>query len=118
MVIFKKFVFDSAHFLPNVPDGHKCKRVHGHTYKLTIFIEGDLQEKLDWVMDFGDLKSVVNPVVDRLDHNFLNDISGLDNPTCERIAQWIWEQIKSQLPGLVKIELYETPTSGVIYTGK
>ncbi|PIB35993.1 6-carboxytetrahydropterin synthase QueD [Reichenbachiella sp. 5M10] len=118
MVIFKKFAFDSAHFLPNVPEGHKCKNVHGHTYHLTVFLEGDLDEDFQWVMDFKDLKDVVKPVIDRLDHNMINDIPGLENPTAERITVWIWDQIKPHLPLLSKLELNETPTSGVVYEGK
>ncbi|MBU2914007.1 6-carboxytetrahydropterin synthase QueD [Reichenbachiella agariperforans] len=118
MVIFKKFAFDSAHFLPNVPEGHKCKNIHGHTYHLTVFLEGDLDEDFQWVMDFKDLKDVVKPVIDRLDHNMINDIPGLENPTAERITVWIWDQIKPHLPLLSKLELNETPTSGVVYEGK
>jgi len=118
MVIYKRFVFDSAHFLPNVPQGHKCKNIHGHTYTLTVYLEGDLDEELQWVMDFKDLKDVVNPIVDRLDHQLMNEIEGLENPTAERIAVWIWDRIQPKLPLLSKIELKETPTSGVIYEGK
>ena len=112
MVIYKRFVFDSAHFLPNVPEGHKCKNIHGHTYKLMVYLEGDLDEELQWVMDFKDLKDVVKPIVDRLDHQLMNEIEGLENPTAERIAVWIWDRIKPKLPLLSKIELKETPTSG------
>ena len=118
MIIFKKFAFDSAHFLPNVPEGHKCKNIHGHTYHLTVFLEGDLEEDLQWVMDFKELKDVVKPVIDRLDHNLMNEIEGLENPTAERITIWIWDQIKPKLPLLSKLELNETPTSGVVYYGK
>lgn len=117
MLLFKKFTFDSAHFLPNVPEGHKCKNIHGHTYQLTVFVEDELVDKLEWVMDFAELKKVVNPIIDILDHNLINEIAGLENPTCERIAIWIWDQIKHQIPTLIKIQLNETPNSGVIYTG-
>lgn len=115
MMIFKKFTFDSAHSLPHVPDGHKCKNVHGHTYLLTVWVERDLDEKLGWVMDFKDLKEVVDPLVKRIDHNYLNDIEGLENPTCEILLKWIWEELESDLPGLKRIELNETPTSGAVY---
>ena len=117
MIIFKKFTFDSAHFLPHVPDDHKCKSVHGHTYHLTISIEGELDEKLGWVMDFADLKKVLDPVINRIDHKFLNEIEGLENPTCEIFAIWIWNELKEDLPGLKRIELNETPNSGAIYEG-
>ncbi|MEO9967942.1 MAG: 6-carboxytetrahydropterin synthase QueD [Reichenbachiella sp.] len=118
MVIYKKFAFDSAHFLPNVPEGHKCKNMHGHTYNLTVFLEGDLDTELQWVMDFKELKDVVKPVIERIDHQLLNNIDGLENPTAERIVVWIWEQIQPKLPLLSKLELNETPTSGAVYEGK
>ncbi|SMD32590.1 6-pyruvoyltetrahydropterin/6-carboxytetrahydropterin synthase [Reichenbachiella faecimaris] len=118
MVIYKKFAFDSAHFLPNVPEGHKCKNMHGHTYNLTVYLEGDLDTELQWVMDFKELKDVVKPVIERIDHQLLNSIKGLENPTAERIVVWIWEQIQPKLPLLSKLELNETPTSGAIYEGK
>ena len=117
MIIFKKFSFESAHFLPNVPDDHKCKQVHGHTYRLTLFVEGGLDAGLNWVMDFAELKEVAAPVIKQIDHKLLNDIDGLDNPTCEAIAVWIWDRIKPGIPNLVKIELNETLTSGVVYKG-
>ncbi|MCZ2101688.1 MAG: 6-carboxytetrahydropterin synthase QueD [Chitinophagales bacterium] len=117
MLIFKQFTFDSAHFLPNVHDGHKCKNMHGHTYRLTVYVEGTPDSQLGWVMDFGDLKEIVAPIVDALDHKTLNEVKGLENPTCENIAIWIWNQIKPQLTSLSKVELYETPTSGAIYMG-
>jgi 6-pyruvoyltetrahydropterin/6-carboxytetrahydropterin synthase len=117
MQIFKQFTFDSAHFLPYVPDGHKCKEIHGHTYMLTVYIEGELHWQLGWVMDFADIKKIIEPVINCIDHKFLNKIEGLENPTCEIIAQWIWNNLKPQIPALIKIELNETPTSGVVYTG-
>jgi 6-pyruvoyltetrahydropterin/6-carboxytetrahydropterin synthase len=117
MVIYKQFSFDSAHFLPNVPENHKCREIHGHTYHLTIYTEGPLMLHEGWVFDFGDLKKIMSPVIDTLDHHLLNDISGLENPTAELLAIWIWKQIKPSLAGLKRIELKETPTSGVIYEG-
>jgi 6-pyruvoyltetrahydropterin/6-carboxytetrahydropterin synthase len=118
MQIYKSFTFDSAHFLPNVPDGHKCKNIHGHTYHLKVIIEGNLENRLEWVMDFAELKKVIKPIVDQLDHQLINDIPGLENPTCERIGVWIWDKIKPQIPQLKRIELQETPTSGMIYEGE
>lgn len=116
MIVFRKFTFDSAHFLPNVPDGHKCRNMHGHTYQLTVFVEGELDETYGWVMDFAELKQKVNAVIDIVDHNVLNNIAGLHNPTCEIFAVWLWHKIKPEVPLLKKIELNETPTSGVIYS--
>jgi 6-pyruvoyltetrahydropterin/6-carboxytetrahydropterin synthase len=117
MQIFKEFTFDSAHFLPNVPDGHKCKAIHGHTYRLTTYISGNLHPHFNWVMDFSDLKQAIEPIINQIDHQLLNDIPGLENPTCEQIAVWLWNQIKPAIPNLVRITLNETPTSGVVYEG-
>jgi len=118
MTIYKQFTFDAAHFLPNVPVGHKCRAMHGHTYQLCIYISGPVDEKAGWVVDFGDVKAICKPVIDRLDHALLNDIPGLENPTAENVARWLWQHFKTGLPGLQKIELKETPTSGVIYNGE
>lgn len=118
MQIFKQFSFDSAHFLPHVPDGHKCKEIHGHTYRMIVYINGELIKDLDWVMDFAEMKKVIAPVIKTIDHKLLNNIPGLENPTCEIIAVWLWNKIKPEIPLLSKIELYETPTSGVVYEGK
>ncbi len=107
MIIFKQFTFDSAHFLPNVPITHKCREIHGHTYMLTIFIEGDLHPELGWVMDFTDLKEVVEPVVKQVDHKMLNNVPGLENPTCELFAVWIWDKIKPGLPLLKSVANYK-----------
>lgn len=117
MQIFKTFTFDSAHFLPNVPEGHKCKEIHGHTYRMIVYIEGPLDEHIGWVADFADIKKAIEPIVKTVDHKLLNELPGLENPTCEKIAVWLWDRIKEKIPSLAKIELHETPTSGVIYTG-
>lgn len=117
MIIYKQFSFDSAHFLPNVPDGHKCREIHGHTYHLTLYAEGKVLDHEGWVVDFGDIKAIIRPIIDTLDHHLLNDIPGLENPTAELLSVWIWNKVKPHLPLLKKIELKETPTSGVIYQG-
>lgn len=118
MIIFKQFTFDAAHFLPHVPDGHKCKNIHGHTYKLTVFFKDELHEHLGWVCDFADVKKIIKPVIELVDHKLINQLPGLENPTCEVLTIWFWKQIKPLLPTLHKIELYETPTSGAIYMGE
>ncbi len=117
MTIFKEFTFDSAHFLPNVPETHKCRAIHGHTYKLAIFIEGETDPVLGWVMDFAELKKIMGPIIDTIDHQLLNEVPGLENPTCELLAKWIWDQVKPSIPQLCKLILNETPTSGAVYTG-
>jgi 6-pyruvoyltetrahydropterin/6-carboxytetrahydropterin synthase len=117
MEIFKKYTFDCAHYLPNVSEDHKCKKVHGHTYHLTLYFEGEIDLKYGWIIDFADIKKIVEPTIQLLDHTFLNEIEGLENPTCERMSEWLWNQIKPKISVLSKIKLKETPTSGAIYKG-
>ncbi|MGZ5287480.1 MAG: 6-carboxytetrahydropterin synthase QueD [Flavisolibacter sp.] len=117
MEIYKEYSFDSAHFLPRVPEGHKCRNMHGHTYKLKVFLEGKPDPELGWIMDFKDLKDALSGVIDQLDHKLINDIPGLENPTAENITIWIWKKIHPLLPLLSRIELYETPTTGVVDKG-
>ncbi|UEG49194.1 6-carboxytetrahydropterin synthase QueD [Ferruginibacter lapsinanis] len=117
MIIYKKFSFDSAHFLPNVPAGHKCGKIHGHTYFFTVFIEGDIIPELGWIIDYTDLKKGILPIIELLDHQLLNEVQGLENPTSEILTIWLWNRIKPIFPGLKRIELNETPSSGVIYEG-
>lgn len=118
MEVFKNFTFDAAHYLPNVPPTHKCARMHGHTYKVRIVLEGPLDPVLGWVEDFAEIKKAWKPLEERLDHHLLNEIPGLENPTAEWIAVWIWNHLLPELPQLQRIEVYETPNSGVIYSGK
>ena len=118
MEIYKDFSFDSAHFLPHVPEGHKCRNMHGHTYKLRVVVKGKPDPQLGWLMDFKELKDVIGPIIDQLDHKLINDIDGLQNPTAENITIWIWNKIQPLLLNLSRVELYETPTTGVIYSGE
>ncbi len=118
MKIAKSFTFDSAHSLPNVPDGHKCKNLHGHTYKVEIELDGPVDPHTGFVMDFGDLKAVVKPLIDQLDHTFLNDIEGLENSTAENLSVWIWNKLTGDLPLLHCISIWETPTSCCRYLGR
>lgn len=117
MEIFKEFTFESAHRLPNVEEGHKCGRLHGHSFRVELHVEGSVDQTMGWVVDFSDIKAAFKPVLDQLDHNYLNDIPGLDNPTSENLARWIWQQMKARLPLLSKVVVRETCTSGAIYRG-
>lgn len=117
MIIYKIFRFDSAHYLPNVPEGHKCGGMHGHTYTLKVSISGKPSIQTGWIMDYTDLKEVIKPWINVLDHKVLNDVPGLENPTSENLCLWLWKNIKPEMPNLYSIELNETPDSGVIYTG-
>ncbi|MFD4292858.1 6-carboxytetrahydropterin synthase QueD [Rhodococcus sp. NPDC058505] len=115
--IFREFSFEAAHRLPNVPEGHKCARLHGHSYRFSVHVEGQVDPTLGWIMDFGDLKQVVRPLVEQLDHYYLNEIEGLENPTSEVLAVWLWERLHPGLPGLSAITVRETCTSGSTYRG-
>jgi len=117
MTIYKIFRFDAAHFLPNVPKGHKCGGMHGHSYTVKISVAGWPDKKTGWIMDYGNLKIAVQPCISLLDHQVLNTLPGLENPTSENLSIWIWDKLKPVLPGLARIELNETPDSGVIYEG-
>jgi 6-pyruvoyltetrahydropterin/6-carboxytetrahydropterin synthase len=117
MEIFIIFSFDAAHRLPQVPTTHKCSQLHGHTFQVEIHVSDALDPEKQWVIDFADIKAICAPVIERLDHTYLNDIEGLENPTSEMIASWIWNQIKPKLPILSKVVVQESPHSGAVYTG-
>lgn len=117
MEIWKEFSLESAHRLPNVPADHKCARMHGHSFKVEVHVSGDLHPHLGWVVDFADIGVAWRPLHDALDHRCLNDVPGLENPTSELLARWIWARLKPTLPGLSRIVVRETCTSGCAYTG-
>ena len=117
MDIFKEFTFEAAHWLPNVPEGHKCARMHGHSFHLRITVSGAVDGKLGWVKDFADIKAAFEPYYEELDHHCLNEVEGLENPTSEYIAMWIWERLSQDLTGLSEVLVRETCTSGCIYRG-
>lgn len=117
MDVFKVFTIESAHRLPNVPAGHKCGRLHGHSFRIEVHIRGTVGKDTGWVMDFADIKKAFNPLFDQLDHNYLNEVEGLENPTSENLAKWIWERLSARLP-LTKVIVSETCTSGCVYEGK
>jgi 6-pyruvoyltetrahydropterin/6-carboxytetrahydropterin synthase len=118
MELFKEFTFEAAHRLPNVDEGHKCARLHGHSFRVEVRVSGPVDEGSGWVMDFGDIKTAFKPLYDQLDHNYLNEIEGLCNPTSESLARWIWCRLKPALPQLSEIVVRETCTSGCIYRGE
>jgi 6-pyruvoyltetrahydropterin/6-carboxytetrahydropterin synthase len=118
MEIFKDFTFEAAHRLPHVPEGHKCGRLHGHSFRLEVYVRGEPDPKTGWIMDFSDIKAACKPVIDQLDHYYLNDIEGLDNPTSEVLARWLWVRLKPTLPSLSRIIIRETCTSGCIFQGE
>jgi 6-pyruvoyltetrahydropterin/6-carboxytetrahydropterin synthase len=115
--IHKAFQVEAAHRLPNLPASHKCSRLHGHSFRIELHLEGPLDPTLGWVMDFAEVKAAFQPCFDQLDHRYLNDIAGLENPTSEVLAKWVWERMKPKLPLLAKVVVGETCTSGCEYAG-
>ena len=116
--MFKEFSFEAAHRLPNLPPEHKCRRLHGHSFRVRLTLEGPIDQETGWMMDFAELKRTFKPTWSRLDHHYLNEIEGLDNPTSENLAIWIWNELKPLLPQLAEVTLHETCTAGVSYRGK
>ncbi len=118
MDVFRVFQIEAAHRLPNVPREHKCARLHGHSFRIEVHISGPVGQESGWVMDFADLRKAFQPLFDQLDHNYLNDIEGLENPTSENLAKWIWARLKPDLTQLSKIVIKETCNAGCIYKGR
>lgn len=117
MRLERSYRFEAAHFLPKVPPGHKCARMHGHSYAIDVAIEGETDSELGWLIDFADIDEAAMPLVRQLDHQILNEIEGLANPTSELLAAWWWQRLAKALPGLAEICVSETPTSRCIYRG-
>ena len=116
--IFKIFTLEAAHRLPNVPENHKCRRLHGHSFRIEIHVTGPVQDQSGWIMDFADLSRAFQPLYEQLDHHYLNEIEELENPTSEHLARWIWRRLKPTLPALSKVVVRETCTAGCIYRGE
>ncbi|MER5418945.1 6-carboxytetrahydropterin synthase QueD [Streptosporangium roseum] len=117
MEILREFTFEAAHRLPNVPSGHKCARLHGHSYRVEVHVQGEVDPSMGWLMDFAELKAAFKPLLEQLDHYYLNEVPGLENPTSEVLAKWIWDRLISELP-LSAILVRETCTSGCVYRGE
>ncbi len=115
--LIKRYTFEAAHRLPKVPEGHKCGRLHGHSYAIEVRVEGEVDVQSGMVIDYGDISAVVKPLIKRLDHYYLNEIEGLENSTSEVLARWLWEQIKPSLPQLTCITVAETCTARCEYRG-
>jgi 6-pyruvoyltetrahydropterin/6-carboxytetrahydropterin synthase len=118
MEIFKEFSIEAAHWLPNVPAEHKCRRLHGHSFQIAVHVSGPLDLHLGWVQDFAEIKTAFQTIEDQIDHRCLNEIAGLENPTSENLARWIWTALLPLLPALSKIVVRETCTSGCVYCGE
>ncbi|GJD96820.1 6-carboxytetrahydropterin synthase QueD [Methylobacterium iners] len=117
MKITQAFTFEAAHWLPNVPDTHRCRRMHGHSYRVELTLSAPVDPQTGWVVDFFDVETAFAPILARLDHYCLNEVEGLENPTAEHIAAWIWHRAKGALPALSSVRVYETPMSWAEYEG-
>jgi 6-pyruvoyltetrahydropterin/6-carboxytetrahydropterin synthase len=117
MEIYREFTFEAAHRLPQVPPGHKCARLHGHSFRVEVHVGGDVDPTTGWIMDFADIKAAFSPLYDQLDHHYLNEVSGLENPTSEILARWIWQHLVDSLP-VCAVVVRETCTSGCVYRGE
>lgn len=114
----RSFEFNAAHALPEVGTGHKCRHVHGHNFRLEVSVRGAVDPQRGWLMDYGDIRAVVAPLVKELDHRMLNEVEGLSNPTSENMARWFWDRLHGVLPGLYRITICETPGSRCTYWGE
>jgi len=118
LALSKTFRFEAAHLLPTFPEGHKCRRLHGHSFKFDVIVEGDVDPAKGFLIDYGEIKRIGDPIVKELDHFYLNDVPGLSNPTSEMIAVWLWNRIRPHLPLLSMIRVHETCTSSCEYSGE
>jgi len=114
----KSFHFEAAHDLPTFPDGHKCRRLHGHSFRFDVIVEGEVDPAKDYLIDYGDIRKAGEPIVRQLDHYYLNEVEGLSNPTSEVLAKWIYDKLKPALPNLTAIVVHETCTSTCEYRGE
>lgn len=113
----RDFTFEAAHLLPRAPDGHKCRRLHGHSFRVEFTVEGEVDPDTGWFLDYGIMKEQVEPIRVQLDHRYLNEVAGLGNPTSENLARWIWERLKPGLPFLVRVTVHETCEARCEYEG-
>ncbi|WP_036264378.1 6-carboxytetrahydropterin synthase QueD [Methylocapsa aurea] len=117
MKITQAFRFEAAHLLPNVPEKHRCRRLHGHSYRVELRLEGEVDPLTGFVVDFFEIEAAFGPLLERLDHFYLNDIEGLENPTAENIAIWIFDRVRPKLPQLASVIVFETPDCWAEYDG-
>ncbi len=117
MELRKTYQFEAAHMLPLLPETHKCRRLHGHSFKVEIAVSGPCDPRLGWVMDYADITQAFKPILKQLDHYYLNEVPGLENPTSENVAIWIWSKLKPVLPLLTEVAVAETCTARCIYRG-
>ena len=117
MELRRTFQFEAAHLLPKLPATHKCRRLHGHSFQAEIVVAGECDPKLGWLMDYADISAAFKPLWEKLDHNYLNEIGGLENPTSEVLVRWIWDRLQPSLPELDQVSLWETCEARCEYRG-
>ena len=117
MILYKKYFFDGAHYMPNFPQGHRYREIHGHSYEMVIHLDGKIIENQGWITDFDKIDKIVHSIINIIDHKLLNDIEGLSIPTSENIAVWFWNKLKPDLPNIQKIEINRPRIGGCIYSG-
>jgi 6-pyruvoyltetrahydropterin/6-carboxytetrahydropterin synthase len=118
MRIYKEFTFEAAHFLPSAPPGHPNARVHGHSFRVRVTIDGEPDDKTGVIMHLDDVEAALADVHEALDHRMLNEVEGLSQPTLERISMWLWDRLHNRLPGLAEIEIArDSCREGCIYRG-
>ena len=113
----KTFQFEAAHLLPFLPEDHKCRRLHGHSFQVEIAVAGECDSRLGWLLDYADISKAFQPLWEQLDHRYLNEIQGLENPTSEVLAKWIWDRLKPKLPLLTTVTVAETCNAACTYQG-
>jgi 6-pyruvoyltetrahydropterin/6-carboxytetrahydropterin synthase len=117
VALTREFRFEAAHLLPRAPEGHKCRRLHGHSFRVEVTVEGEVDPSTGWFLDYGVIGGLVDPLQRELDHTYLNEVPGLENPTSELLARWIWERLKPGLPSLIRVVVHETCESRCSYEG-
>ncbi len=117
VTLTREFTFDAAQALTIFPEGHKCRRLHGHTFRLQVSVKGEIDPKTGLLYDHAKIKEVLQPLLEQLDHSYLNEIPGLENPTLEMLCVWLWERLKGKLAGLSEVALWETPGAWCRYNG-
>ena len=118
VALTKSFTFEAAHWLPTFPEGHKCRRMHGHSFRVDVVVAGEVPEEPGYLIDYGQMKAAIGPVKALLDHYALNDVAGLENPTAENLARWVYERLRPALPMLESIRVHETCTTACEYRGE
>lgn len=118
MELRKTFQFEAAHHLPQLPEDHKCRRLHGHSFQVDVVVDGPCDPQLGWVMDYAEISQAFKPLWEQLDHHYLNEIEGLENPTSEHVALWIWDRLRATLPLLKEVVVAETCTARCVYRGE